>query len=471
MTTKQIANFIAKKHFTTGEYKLFKTNNRLKIEKDASQILSLLKEEFNLSKENVDEYIHEIERTQPMPKTELFVLLINELAKQGLEWNTREELFKILLPNKEWKKYADSWNQWWTQHTEDIRNSTILASLEKRLAFEASLWKLREIEQKEIIPIIAQKFVENYEKCNKPQNEFISLKPIEMNNTEAQQRLLDEIKENIDDKEWIEQKLQNNIKFFSKKSTNQIFLLELLSLFYENGFYGFLKNYIFSSLLRHHRDNFHIKMKETNTLINLDNSTYEEIYYLLESMNPKSKSQEVDILTMKISTFRKFKLKGSNITKDELFDVLSDSIKFYNHAYQSTKPYDYYPAINLAYMLKLYHEIIPESKRFKEYDIENIYLSVKESIAKDKKKSKEAKFYATMSDLEFCLLLEKQESIQKIEYSLEELQPSKFLIEKPLFQMLWFINLLEEFSENENNKLIDNFYKATDVFEKELYCA
>ena len=122
-------------------------------------------------------------------------------------------------------------------------------------------------------------------------------------------------------------------------------------------------------------------------------------------------------------------------------------------------------------MLKLYYEIIPQSQRFKEYDIEKIYHSVQQSIDRDRSKTDNLKFYATMSDLEFSLLLQKKDTIQQIKASLEELQPSKFLIEKPLFQMIWFVNLLEEFSENADKKLIDSFYEAIDVFERELYYA
>ena len=42
-------------------------------------------------------------------------------------------------------------------------------------------------------------------------------------------------------------------------------------------------------------------MKEVNSLINIDGSSYEEIYSLLDCIKPKSKNQETDILTMKIS--------------------------------------------------------------------------------------------------------------------------------------------------------------------------
>ncbi len=53
--------------------------------------------------------------------------------------------------------------------------------------------------------------------------------------------------------------------------------------------------------------------------------------------------------------------------------------------------------------------------------------------------------------MEFCLLLEKENTIKKIEESLEDLNPSKFLTERPLFQLIWFVNLLEEFSEKPNS--------------------
>ncbi len=87
----------------------------------------------------MDSYLEEIERTKPMPKTQLLVFMIDELAKYGLEWKTREELFITLFPKKDYKDYEKSWNQWLTQHTEDIRNRSILVSLEERLIFGTSI--------------------------------------------------------------------------------------------------------------------------------------------------------------------------------------------------------------------------------------------------------------------------------------------------------------------------------------------
>ncbi len=136
MTNKQIANFIAGKYFEREEYKKFKIENNLKIDRDASKIISILKKKFNLSQQVMDSYLEEIERTKPMPKTQLLVFMIDELAKYGLEWKTREELFITLFPKKDYKNYEKSWNQWLTQHTEDIRNRSILVSLEERLIFD-----------------------------------------------------------------------------------------------------------------------------------------------------------------------------------------------------------------------------------------------------------------------------------------------------------------------------------------------
>ncbi len=39
MTDKQIANFIARKYFEREEYKKFKIENNLKIDRDASKII------------------------------------------------------------------------------------------------------------------------------------------------------------------------------------------------------------------------------------------------------------------------------------------------------------------------------------------------------------------------------------------------------------------------------------------------
>jgi len=43
-----------------------------------------------------------------------------------------------------------SGNQWLTQHTENIRNRSILVSLEERLNFDSSLWKTPELPQRVI---------------------------------------------------------------------------------------------------------------------------------------------------------------------------------------------------------------------------------------------------------------------------------------------------------------------------------
>jgi hypothetical protein len=463
MTNKQIANYIAKKYFTSGEYKLFKRNHNLKIEKDALKIISLLKDEFSLSQSDMEDYYDEIKRTQPMPKTQLLLLITEELAKEGLEWQSREELFEILCPDKSWNRYEDSWHQWLTQYTEDIRNKPILTTIQNSLGFSSDFWKLPEMEQIEKIPNIVQGFLKKNQRSNS-NIDFPSIEPKEPKLTKRQQELILELKKALFDRVATERLLQKNIDLFSLKAENQYFLLQVLSILYNNGFYKFLKKHLFPSLFRHHRDRTDIKLKEANTLINLDNSSYEEIYYLLESIKPNSKEEETDILTMKISTFRKHKLKGVNIERDNLYSVLLDTIRYYNRAYQ--KESHYYPAINLAYMIKLFSKIFPNSKESTKYDIETIYISVQPSIKRDKTEGGDTKYYATMSDLEFCLLLGRPRTLEAIEDSLSILEPSRFLAERPLFQMLGFVDFLEEFTNfDSENRFINSFNQAIDIFE------
>ncbi len=72
---------MTKKYFKkTSDYKDFKENNNLKVEKDAKKIISLIQEEFNISKIDMDNYLDEIKRTKPMPKTQLLVLIIDRVG-------------------------------------------------------------------------------------------------------------------------------------------------------------------------------------------------------------------------------------------------------------------------------------------------------------------------------------------------------------------------------------------------------
>jgi len=72
---------LTKKYFKkTSDYKDFKENNNLKVEKDAKKIISLIQEEFNISKIDMDNYLDEIKRTKPMPKTQLLVLIIDRVG-------------------------------------------------------------------------------------------------------------------------------------------------------------------------------------------------------------------------------------------------------------------------------------------------------------------------------------------------------------------------------------------------------
>ena len=46
--------------------------------------------------------------------------------------------------------------------------------------------------------------------------------------------------------------------------------------------------------------------------------------------------------------------------------------------------------------------------------------------------------------------------------ALDDLKPNIFLAERPLFQMKWFMNIIENFSENNS---LDRFNKIIDIFE------
>jgi len=67
---------------------------------------------------------------------------------------------------------------------------------------DSSLWKTPEVKQRVTVPKVAQKFVEKYESR---EDNFNLLKPKEGDITKEQQRVIDDITENIQDRSEINQ--------------------------------------------------------------------------------------------------------------------------------------------------------------------------------------------------------------------------------------------------------------------------
>ena len=467
MTDKQIINFIVKEELNRETFNKIKNRLPKKIQKDNSKVLEQLKREINISESLFRQYIEKIKATQPMPHTELLNFIMNELVEQGLKWDGEREIFHILVPNEEWDKYKKCWYQWHTQHVEKITKDTIRQSIQEELKFSSYIWNLPEEKQREIIPQRVREFLQK--KDRKPINSFIiesPIKPVEKPIIKEQELFLKYIEGEVN--EVVEKVLEENRELFLKKQENQAFLLEALPIIYNKGFYTFLNDTLLPSLSRHHRDKIDIKIKEVNVLINIEESSYEEIFYLLSSILESSKEHRVYISTMIITSFRVNELKKRDLSKDHLERVLIDCMEYYYNIYKDKKTYHYYPAINLIHMIKTLDTLFEDNQESKKYNIEKIYKSTQPSIKKAKEADKESHYYATISDFEFRLLLNQSSEVREIEHILEELEATKFLADQSLYQLKLFVNTIKRFTKTPY-PIVDRVEEVIEIFEDYIY--
>ena len=145
---------------------------------------------------------------------------------------------------------------------------------------------------------------------------------------------------------------------------------------------------------------------------------------------------------------------NKKISNEEIKKSLEILIKHYKNIYERGNEPHYYPAINLAYMLKIY-EFLFSKKMFK-YDINKLYKECKNSIDKDRK-NKKLSYYAWISEIEFKMLMGKRIK-EEMYLMLEELHPSQFLIDRSLRQVNFFKKLI-----NHCQKEVKNLPEFTDI--------
>ena len=464
MTDKQIINYIIEENFN-GQ---IKKNVPKDIKKNSVKFLNYIKEKANISDEEFQRYIYVIETTKPMPHTQLLLFIIEELEREGLRWNGRKEIFNILVPNEAWEEYRKSWYQWSTQYVENITKNRIRQSIQEVLGFNSFVWDMPEKEQRRIIPQKIKNFLKKDLRDSPRKRNSIdlsSIKPSELNITEEQKMVLDEIREETNDN--IANILKDEQNYFLAKKENQKFLLELLTILYNRGFYTFLNSTLFPSLLRYNREKKHVKIKEAYTLLYLNKYNYRETFYLLESILRDTEDKKIDITTMMVSNFKKNELKKENITKDDFYRILIESIKCYGNIYEDNKSYHYYPAINLVYMVKLLEINFPNHEESYKHDIGKIYQLAQSSIKRAKIEDKDLQYYATISDLEFCLIMNKPNTFTKMEEALEKYNPEISLIKRPLLQIQYFVNFIKKFSSNYS--IPKRFTETIELFKDYIY--
>lgn len=118
-------------------------------------------------------------------------------------------------------------------------------------------------------------------------------------------------------------------------------------------------------------------------------------------------------------------------------------------------------------MLILAESIFPDRLKIDEsYSVGQVYKDAQKSIIKAKEsENKEENYYASISDIEFQLLLGKKGMVNELEYVLETLNPSQHLINQTQRQMgHFFMDIVEKFAEYIPSNL-NEFKRFLEVFD------
>jgi len=383
-----------------------------------------------------------------------------EMQKQKIVFKNNEAFFRLFLADELWESYRSNMSNWLSSSSKDgvIHKHTFITAINEKLGLSPDVWGASDEKQKEAVLRGVKQFKEAQEK-----EELLFPWVDEVGLSEEQEAFIEfSTQASVDE---VEKKLDTMQESFTKRSHTQAFLIVLLEVMYEKGEYGFVYEYIFPHLLDTYDNN--IKAKKAHIYASLLKPMYREAFDILNSIKGENNAQTVDLQTSAISNIRRERFSSANLSKTALKGLLQTLIKCYSKIYTPKQPQSYYVGINLAYMLSLADVIYADGVEIDEgTSVEQIYKDVQKSICKAKASPEmEEQYYASMSEIEFQLLLGKKGMVQELEYMLESLNPSQNLIDQTQRQMgLFFMDVIEKFSETTPQNLHE-FEVFLDVFD------
>lgn len=333
------------------------------------------------------------------------------------------------------------------KYTKEIKDNYLKPNIANTIGFNPSLWdeedaKIQEeeikkaikrfLDKKDSIPIIKKLIIQ---KLNLP-----SSKEPKQELNEEEQNLLNELKEG-------KVKTFNRILHDNMKLSQEM-LLKMIYLAYELGYYQPLVDNIIPQLNKSNQLKTDILLIEANALGSHQLKKHKEASLILESINTKDNLLYIDIKTAMTSNLLRHFIGDNieNLTKNELRDILYSQSKNYKYLFHKDETYDYYPAINYAYMIVLANNLYPNDEKFKK--LHTVTLKELENLSKDSiTKHKESKeldlnYYASITELEF-ILLRNVNVYEKIENYLVKKQHDIILVGRTLRQIIFFRDVLE----------------------------
>jgi len=366
-----------------------------------------------------------------------------EMQNQKIVFKNNEAFFRLFVADEPWEGYRSNMSNWLSSSSKDgvIHKHTFITAINEKLGFSPEVWGASDEKQKEAVLRGVKEFKEAQE------NETL-LFPwvVEVGLSVEQEAFIDFAKQvSVDE---VVRKLDTMDDSFLKRSHTQAFLIELLEVMYERGEYSFVYEHIFPYFLDTYDNS--IKAKKAHIYASLPKPMYREAFDILNSIKGESPTQTVDLQTSAISNIRRERFSSRTLSKTALKGLLQTLIKCYSKIYTPKQSQSYYVGINLAYMLNLANAIYVDGLEIDEsYSVEQIYNDVQKSICKAKASPEmEEQYYASMSEIEFQLLLGKKGMVQELEYMLESINPSQNLIDQTSRQMgLFFMEVVEKFAE------------------------
>ena len=362
-----------------------------------------------------------------MKQTETIRYIINELKEKSLITYNKDFLSYIgITTDSTHIKRLSSY----IRRSGSIHDRAFLKAIENKFHFESSIWLGGDEYQKkcidqaidnkvslELLPgkeaLDISKFLDTKYSINKKHLELL----------DTFSKLTDKHKEEA----MIDHFL--SIGVLEKKVENQEFLVKLLKLTYQKGLYVITVEFILPNLYRHYYLLEEVQKIEAHTRGSL--GEYNEAKYILNILIHKNIIENINLRTSALSNHKReiFHI-NSTIDTDQLYTLIEGYQEL--HAVEGT--YSYYTGINLLYLVILGQIIFPQEKRY-QIDTEMIYKLSKQSLQEDKTHDK---YYATMSNFEFKLLLGYKNIPVKIETFLSIDEPHFSLVERTLRQMKLF---------------------------------
>lgn len=402
-----------------------------------------------------------------MQGTNTYLLrLIYDILSNEFTMNRYQFFEKITLDmnNKTLLKYIPTNKYWFTpnqqqKYVKTIKDDDLKRNIATTLGFDYSLWNERNAliqknKIKEAIKIFLDKEDNMLKKLTLP-----TYKELKENLSKEEQKLLKELKKG--DKEAFKRILPENMNL------SQEMFLAMIVLAYKFGYYEHLVKNLFPPLKMSNRMQTEILFIYANALGSHQLKEYEEASLILAKINTEDNANYIDTQTAMTSNFLRH-LLGDNVrklSKDKLKTILYEQTKNYKIIFEKEKNYNYYPAINYAYMIAIAKHLYPKDKEFQtlfhNMKINELFKLSQKSIDIDKKDTNsDANYYATITELEFSLI-RNLNITQEIGNYLDEKTPDITLVSRSLRQIIFFRDILESsvdevsFNITRLNKVID----------------